>query len=34
MNLTGVPISAQEASDWGLVARIFPPGRVTNFIVN
>jgi len=25
MNLTGTPISAQEASDWGLVARIFPP---------
>jgi len=30
MNLTGVPISAQEASDWGLVARIFPPGELVD----
>ena len=24
MNLTGVPITAEEASQWGLVSRIFP----------
>lgn len=24
MNLTGVPITAEEASQWGLVARVFP----------
>jgi len=30
MNLTGTPISAQEASAWGLVSRIFPPADLVN----
>merc|ERR1719466_476898 len=30
MNLTGTPITAQEASAWGLVSRIFPPADLVN----
>merc|ERR1719167_1361121 len=30
MNLTGVPISAQEAASYGLVSKVFPPGELVN----